>query len=138
MSAFNLYTDAALTIPFGGTLTWDQQSDGSTGAVDKVLYLGCPTAGLTLQAASAPGTAQITVSIADLNAGDGEPTTSIKLALTQGGLSGATGGAPLNLGTAITGLAANAKAIWMRFQAANLTLGTRNLFTVATNSLQES
>lgn len=42
------------------------------------------------------------------------PATEIKLALSSGGLSSATGGAALSVGTSISSLAANAVAIYIR------------------------
>jgi hypothetical protein len=42
------------------------------------------------------------------------PITEIKLALTEGGLTGATAGAALNLGTSISSLAANKVTVWMK------------------------
>lgn len=43
------------------------------------------------------------------------PKTEIKLALTSGGLPGATGGAALNLGTAILGGVGNLVNVWARY-----------------------
>lgn len=48
------------------------------------------------------------------NIGKFHPTTEVKLALTSGGLAGATGGAALNLGTSISSLAANKVEINIR------------------------
>lgn len=48
------------------------------------------------------------------NAGKKHPNTEIKLALSSGGLSGATGGAALSLGTSITSGSTNAVAVYIR------------------------
>ncbi len=54
------------------------------------------------------------------------PITEMKLALTSGGLSSATGGAALNLGTSITGGVAGAVQVNMRI--------TNSVITVSNNS----
>ena len=131
MSTFQLYTNAALTVPFGGTLTATQNVDGSTGPLDFVLYYGSVASGKTLKAQSNPGVDQITFSMS--SGGSGEPTSAVKMALTQGGLDGATGGASLNLGTTISSGVGNAVAIWFRLNDATNTVGTFTNLSASTN-----
>lgn len=135
--AFGLYLDASLTQPFGGTVTFPADAGGGTGPVDRVLYLGAPSGTLPLKAASNPGVDNIVITPADLNAGDGDPLSALKLAATQGGLASATPGAALSLGPAIQPGVANAVQVWFRFTAANLTVGQRSVFSFSTNSVQE-
>lgn len=56
------------------------------------------------------------------------PITEIKLALTSGGLTGATGGAALNLGTTITSGSANAVAVYIRMTNAVTTVSDSTTF----------
>lgn len=111
---FQFYTDAALTTPQVGPLTFTEAFDGSTGAVDQVLYFGSAVSGRTLQNSTSPGTAQITMTPVDGAIGSGQGVGIFKLATTQGGLATATAGAALNLGTSVSGGVAGAKSVWIR------------------------
>lgn len=82
---------------------------------DGVFYVGLTDSANKLQADSNPGVDQIAVSITDAVGGSGVAAADIKLALTQGGLDGATGGASLNIGTTINGGAGNAVPVWFRW-----------------------
>lgn len=109
-----VYLDDTLTTQFDDTvpLTLAAQN-GQSG--DAVLYVGLPDDTQKIQANSAPGIDPITVTIADAAAGSGVEATHVKLALTQAGLTAATGGASLDLGATINGGAANRVAVWVRW-----------------------
>jgi hypothetical protein len=138
MAQFGFFSDAGLTLPLLADLVFDSQANGSTGAIDQVVYFGSANAEATAQAASDPGVDPIEVSITDLDGGDAEPATSRTIALTQGGLSSAVPGDPLTLGTDLAGGTANAVEIWLRFTAADLTLGLRPVLALDVTPLQES
>lgn len=137
MSTFQLFTDANLTIPFTGSLTAQQNVDGSTGRQDFSLYLGSNTAGKLLKAESNPGVDQIVLSVVDAAAGSGHPASDVKLALTQGGLATATGGASLNLGTTIQAGVVNALRIWVGMTDSTQVVGTSTELSLTTNNLAE-
>ena len=134
--AFGFFSDAALTV--AATLVTPSQDDqGITPPVDYKIYLGNPTTGTTLQTLVNPGTDQITVSCIDAASGSGAEATYTKLALTQGGLAGATPGAPLNLGTAITGGTGSAVSFWIRVTDSSGVAGAKNDLSIKTNVLGE-
>lgn len=133
---FGFFEDANLTTPVS-TLSFTFESDGSTGPLDKVIYLGSTDGTKTLQAVSNPGVDPITVSVSDSAPGAGQETTAVKLATTQAGLDTATPGASLSLGTSISGGTANAQPIWMRVEPTDLTVGTSTELTLTTNDVQE-
>lgn len=137
MATFALFTDANLTVPFTGSLTAQQNVDGTTGRQDFTLYLGSNTAGKLLKAESNPGVDQITLSVVDSATGTGHPASDVKLALTQGGLDTATGGASLNLGTTITAGVANAVQFWIGLTDSTHVVGTSTELSVVTNTLAE-
>ena len=124
--SLGFYADSALTTLFqlGATLTKAFADDGSTGSIDVLVYLGSPESSFVFQLASAPGTGQIAVEIADSAGGSGQAASAIKLALSSGGLAGATGGAALNVGTQITSGVGNAIPIYLRITPSSLTFGT--------------
>lgn len=97
-ATFGWYLDAAKTQPLTTGKVFSFNSDGSTGPVDTVLYLGSTTANRKIQASTNPGVDNLVVSVADALPGSGQPSTVVKLALTSGGLDTATGGASLDLG----------------------------------------
>lgn len=116
------YSDAGLTVPLS-RLEAAQATDGSAGAVDRVVWLGSPVSGHAFQASSAPGVAPIIVSIADSLTGLQIPASSIRLAATSGGLSGATPGATLALGAEILSGVGNAAEVYVRIDAAAIAAG---------------
>jgi hypothetical protein len=69
--------------------------NGSTGRGH--FYVGTPTSGNKIQAASDPGTDPIQVTIVDAAAGTGVDELDIKLATSEGALGSAVAGDPLNL-----------------------------------------
>ena len=143
MSTFKLYTSATLGTEFPGTISVTENVDGSTGALDYVLYLGSIASGKKLQAqnnpdgsAGTPGTTQITVTI--VNSGGGESSSAVKLATTEAGLAAATAGAALNLGTTINSGVGSAAAIWLRITDQTNVVGTYTNLSITTNLLVES
>lgn len=77
-------------------------------------WFGSTTSGYQLQAASDPGTDHLFLSITDSATGTGHATTAVKLATTSGGLSTATAGAALDLGTVLYGGASLAQELWVQ------------------------
>ena len=116
--SFGFFADAGLTIPFTGSL----RHFSTQG--DRMIYFGSPSSGQQLQDSTAPGSANVQVSITDSAGGSGLAAASIKLAGTSGGLTSATGGAALSLGHTVLSGAGNAKPIHMRFDTSAGTVGT--------------
>jgi len=116
--SFGFFADAGLTIPFAGSL----RHFSTQG--DRLIYFGSPSSGQQLQDSTAPGSANVQVSITDSAGGSGLAAASIKLAGTSGGLTSATGGAALSLGHTVLSGAGNAKPIHMRFDTSAGTVGT--------------
>jgi hypothetical protein len=138
--SFKFYHDSALTseITSGNPLTAIQDAAGLLGAVDKIIYFGSTISANQIQAASDPGTDAIVVSIADANAGTGSPAAEFKLALSSGGLAGATAGASLSLSHTVPGGVANAVPIHTRRDSALTVAGTYTDLTLTTVNLEES
>jgi len=138
MATFKFYTNSNLTAEFGGTITAVQNLDGTTGRQDFQLWLGSVAASKTLRVDSNPGVDQIALSVVDASPGSGHPASEIKLATTQGGLAGATGGAALNLGTTILSGTSNAVPFWVGVQDSTGVLGTSTELSCLTNLLRET
>jgi len=134
---FKFYSDAALTTAITAPLAFSQATPSPTPD-DKVVYLGSVASGKTAEAVSDPGVDQIVVSIVDSASGSGSPATDVKLALSSGGLSSATAGAPLNIGTSIASGTANATAIHIRVLDSTGSVGTHADLSLETNDLVES
>lgn len=137
LASFKFYTDAGLTTPLTGNLVSTQAADGSSDPVDFQIWVGSTASGKKLEAESNPGVDQIVVSVTDTTAGVGHLPTEVKLALTQAGLTAATGGASLNLGLTILSLVANAVSFWIRVDDATGTVGTATELGITTNTLIE-
>lgn len=138
---WKFYTDSGLTTELVGPLDIPQNQNGSTGDVDGVLYYGSVEASKTLQADSNPGVDQITVSINDStpSPGNGPEATDLKLALTNGGLAGATAGASLDLGTSLSSGVGNAVEVHYRQATPTAaSTGQYNEITLDTNALRET
>lgn len=139
-TSFKFYHDAALTseITVGNPLTATQDTAGILAAVDKTIYLGSTLTGNKAQANSNPGVDAIVVSVTDADAGTGAPATEFKLALSAGGLAGATAGASLTLSTSITSGVANAVPIYTRRDSALTVAGSYTDITLTTQTLLET
>lgn len=137
--AFSLgfYSDAGLLTPFPGPLSVTQKSDGSTGPVDNLLYLGSVALGNKFQADSNPGIDDIIVSVGDLTPAVGHLPAEVKLATTLLGLDSAVGGASLNIGATLLSEVANAQEIYIRVDDATMVVGTEIDLFFETNPLVE-
>ena len=137
--AFSLkpYADSGLTAQ-ASNITAAQASDGSSAAVDRVVYIGSTVAGKKFQAFSNPGVDNIVVSLVDANSGGGVQAAHAKLATTQAGLASAVAGAALSLGTQILSGAANARAVWLRIDTPALAEGAYTDLSLALNDLVET
>jgi hypothetical protein len=129
---FAFWAEAGMTVPntAGATIT-----DG-LGPTDRIVYFGSPASGKTLQAASAPGTDPVQISIADANGGTGIDATALKLALTAGGLESAVAGAPLSIGTSIS--SGSSIAIYVRTSQGALGVGSYADLSLTTNPCVEA
>ncbi|MCB1726534.1 MAG: hypothetical protein KDI22_03810 [Gammaproteobacteria bacterium] len=111
----HVYNDAGLTDQFDdATDTLGAQAINGQSGVG-VFYVGTPNAANQIEAASDPGVDPITVSIVDAAPASGVEASHIRLAVSQGALSGATPGASLSLGETILGGAGNAVAVWYQW-----------------------
>ncbi len=111
----HVYKDAALTQQFNDSVDVLGASAVNGSFDDGVFYVGTPTAANKIEASSDPGIDTIDVTPNDASPGGGVETTDVKLALTNGGLDAAIGGAALSLGTVINGGAGNAVAVHYRW-----------------------
>ena len=133
---FGVYLDAGLTTPLSGDIKFSHNNDGSTGDVDKVVYIGSTNSAKILQTVVNPGVDQITLTINDSDAGAGTPKPAdVKLALTAAGLDSAVAGDPLNIGVSVAGGVAGAVAIYIRGTKAD---GAGLDITLETNFVDES
>lgn len=139
-TAFGFFHDASLTQPVGAgsPISATQDTLNSLAPVDKQIWFGSTNSAIKTQANSNPGTDSITVAPADAAAGSGQPTTAVKLALSQAGLASATAGASLALGTAVSGGVANAIAFWVRLDDQTAVLGAYTDLSLTTNILLDS
>ena len=93
---------------------------------------------MKIEANSNPGVDNIIIDVLDSNPGFDHEDTEIKLATTQGGLTAATPGASLTVGTSVLSGAANDFEFWIRVTNAVATVGTITELSIATNALKES
>jgi hypothetical protein len=105
--------------------------------VDTLIYFGSPDADTKLQRDTDPGTDPVVISIVDADASTGTPASEIKLALSSGGLDGATGGASLTLSHTILSGAGNAVPIYTRRTSALTTLGNYDDLTLTAAGVLE-
>ena len=133
-TTWNFYADAGLTTLATGGAT----IASGAGPTDRIIYFGSPESGKTLEAASAPGTDPIQISIADAASGSGAPSTAIALALSSAGLASATPGAALTVGTTLNSGTGGAIPIYVRTLQGALTVGTYTDLSLETNALVES
>ncbi len=136
---FDIYSDAGLTTPGAAAIPLIGLADVGAPPVDVQLFFGSVATGMKCQADSAPGVAQITVSLTDADALSGHPATDILLATTQAGLAGATPGAALNLGTTVLSGVGNAVEFWVRLVDSTHSVETDNQeLGITLNPLTES
>lgn len=131
--SFQFWNDAALTV--AGASNPVQQSDNSIAPVQEQKWLGRPDGNFLYQADSNPGVDNIVISI--VSSGAGQPTTAIKLAITQAGLATATAGAPLTVGTSMQSGVANAFTFWAQYDDALLVAGTYANLSLKTNAVRQ-
>lgn len=134
--SLRFYSDSGLTTPLT-RIDATQSTDGNAGAVDRAVYLGSTIASVKFQSQSSPGTGQISVSISDSQTGLQIPASTIRLALTANGLNSATPGAAIDVGTEISSGSANAKTLYVRFDAAAIAAGIYDNLSLTTNSVIE-
>lgn len=134
MTTFAFFSDAGLTVPLvgGATLT-----DGA-GPTDRLIYFGSPASGMTLQAASSPGSDPVTISPNDASPGTGIEVAAIKLALSAIGLDSAVSGAAVTIGTTLNSSAANAIELYVRTTQGALVVGSYPGLSLTTNAVVES
>ncbi|SEG14468.1 hypothetical protein [Marinobacterium lutimaris] len=102
---WKLYTDAACTQVFGGTLSTVHYSDHSEGSLDYVFYFADVERDPADNGAyllKMPGGGNYSFTIEDATPGSGHETTEIKTALTSAGLDNAVPGAALSIGVSAT------------------------------------
>lgn len=105
---WKVYTDAACTQQFSGTLTFSHFTDLSDGSQDALLYWAEVEEDvgnngiLVLQTKTNPGVNNITLTPTDASPGSGHEATEIKLATTAAGLDTANAGAAVSLGHTLT------------------------------------
>lgn len=131
------YQDSGMTSALS-RLDATQSDDGASAAADRVVYLGSPISGYKFQAASAPGVDGITVGIIDSLTGLQIPATSIKLALTYGGLGAAVAGASIAIGTQILSGSANSVPIYVRIDIGITSGGIYENLSLSTSSTLET
>lgn len=134
--SLDFYTNSGLS-SVAGSLSAMQAADGSSAAVDQIIYLGSTAGGKKFRAQSNPGGDQIVVSIVDAASGAGPAASAVKLAISAGGLDSATAGAPLSVGTQLLSGVANALAIHVRIDTPALAIGNYSDLSLETNALQE-
>lgn len=132
-----VYSDAGLTSELK-KLNVLQRSDGVTGPVDAVFYLGSTETNKKFEASSDPGVDDIVISVVDSDTGAGQASTAVKLSFTAAGLDTAIAGDPLTVGSQILSEVANAVEVHARIEATNFTEGTYTDLSINTNNLVES
>lgn len=135
-TSLKFFSDSGLTTEIT-SVTINQLADGTTGNVDKLVYLGSNEAASTFEATSDPGVDDIEISIEDSDPGNGIEDSNIKLALSLGGLDSATAGDPLSLGTSLDGGVANATPVYIRSDTPVLASSSTEI-TLETNDITET
>lgn len=130
-NSLRFYQDAGMTVPLS-SLSAVQADDGNAAAVDRVVYLGSPVSGKKFQAASAPGTAQISLSVVNAGGVAQIPATAVRLALSSGGLASATPGAALDVGLEILSGSGNALPVHLRIDGPAIAAGNYVNLSLAT------
>lgn len=136
--SLQLFEDAGLTTPKVGNIVATQAADGSTGPLIFTFYLGATVVGRKFEVQANPGVDDILLSVTDAAPGTGHATTEVKLASTLGGLTGATPGAPLNLGPQLLSGVVNATQIFIEIDDATGVVGTSTELALETQILIET
>ena len=136
MITFGWYADSSLTVPLT-SLEQAFTSDGSDGAVDKLVYLGSTTSNKKLLAGSDPGVDPIQFTVVDANGATGQLAADIKLALSQADLDTATGGAALSGPAQILSGVAQALPVWIRLDPSNMTEDEYDDLTIRCSAVTE-
>jgi hypothetical protein len=134
---FSFYFDSALTQPVSSGDPIPFTFEGA-GSGDVQLWFGSTTSSVKVQATSDPGTDSITITPTDSDSGTGEPNTAIKLATSQGGLTAATAGAALAIGTTVNSGTGGAFSFWLRVTNVLTTVGVYTDLSLLTNNLTET
>lgn len=134
---FTLYTDAALTSPVSGPITFQVAEDGSSGWQIQQLYFGSVLTGRRVQRTSNPGVDNIIFSFFDTNIGTDPETTEV--AFSADGIVWETAGDPLDLGVAeLDSGVVNAVEVWVRGRVwAGATPGTYQHIQIQIDELRE-
>lgn len=101
-----------------------------------VIYFGSVSTTTKAQVTANPGVDPITVNVVDAAPGSGIEASSIKLALSSGGLSGATPGAALALSATVNGGAA--VPVHVQYTPPLIAANTYTELTFETDDLTES
>ncbi len=137
-ATFDFFTDTALTSAAPSPIQISHNSDFSDNPQDLQFFLGSLGSSLKIEANSNPGVDNIVISVVDSDPGNNHEDTEIKLATTQGGLTAATPGASLTVGTEVLSGDANDFEFWVRVTNAVSTVGTITELSFVTNTLKES
>jgi hypothetical protein len=135
--SFGFYHDSALTTPIGTGDEADFNVIG-TGYADLQIWFGSTATDRRARATSDPGTDQITVTPTDADAITGLATSAVKLATSQAGLTAATAGAALEIGTQVLSGSANAFPFWVRVTSPTDTPAVHLDLSLVTNDLTDS
>jgi len=142
--AWKLYTDAACTAAFSGTLALEHYNDLSDNPQDTLLYYAeveddTGDAGAYKQEAqSNPGVDDIVLSAVDANVGSGHEASEITLAATAGALATNTAGADLILGTQLLSGVSNRQEAHVRVENAVVVLLNSTELSVDINPTVDS
>jgi len=129
---FQFFSDPALTTPIA-SLPLVTMLDGSTiNPAPAVVYFGSTDA---VRSVTNYGGGQITVSAVDSAPASGLPASSVRLSLTEAGLSSASGS--LEIGSSVDGGAANAVAVWVAANA-SAAIGIYTDLSLATSQIVEA
>ena len=127
--AWRLYTDAACTTPFGGTLSFVHYSDFRDNPQDRVLYFADverdPVDNGSYNLIKIGG-GNINLSLVDITPGSGHEVAEFKLATTTAGLDTAIAGAALSVGASLTSGVSGRQEVHIR---------VTNAVTLASNSV---
>ena len=129
-ATFKWYLNSSLTTVIT-KLSQAFADDGSDGAKDRMVYIASTTSSKAILASSDPGVDAIPIYIGDGDgSGTGQAATGVKLALTQGDLDTAVGGAAIDGPAQILSGVAQALPVWIRRDPNNLTEGTYDDLTI--------